>query len=162
MSIFIVAEIGINHNGDMDICKKLIEVASRAGCDAVKFQKRDIDMVYTKEFLDAKRESPWGETQRDQKLGLEFDESEYQTIDDYCKTLGIDWYASAWDLKSQAFLKQFGCKYNKVASAMLVYEELLEAIASEKKHTFISTGMSTYKEIDRAVEIFRKAQCSLS
>lgn len=159
MSIFIIAEIGINHNGDVNIAKELIKVAKDAGCDAVKFQKRTIDLVYTKEFLDSFRESPWGKTQRDLKMALEFGLKEYQEIDKYCKELGIEWFASAWDIESQKFLRQFNCKYNKVASAMLVYEDLLKEIASEKKHTFISTGMSNIKQIDRAVEIFRKENC---
>jgi N-acetylneuraminate synthase len=159
MSIFIVGEIGINHNGDMSICKELIDVAAESGCDAVKFQKRDINQVYTKEFLDSPRESPWGSSQRDQKLGLEFGINEYQEIDQYCKDKSIEWYASAWDLKSQKFLQQFNCKYNKVASAMIVYEDLLEMIAKEGKHTFISTGMTTYDDIQKAVEIFRKENC---
>jgi len=159
MGIFIVAEIGINHNGDMSICKKLIDIAKDAGCDAVKFQKRDIASVYTENFLNSPRESQWGVTQRDQKLGLEFGFEEYKEINNYCKEKSIEWFASAWDLKSQEFLKQFDCKFNKVASAMLVYTPLLESIAGEGKHTFISTGMSTYKEIDTAVEIFRKYNC---
>ena len=103
MSIFIVAEIGINHNGDMSLCKDLIDIAYETGCDAVKFQKRDINSVYTKEFLDAPRESPWGSTQRDQKSGLEFEKEDYAEIDTYCKEKGIEWFASAWDLKSQEF-----------------------------------------------------------
>jgi len=160
MSIFIVAEIGINHNGDMAICKQLIDCAKESGCDAVKFQKRDINKVYTKEFLDSPRESPWGKTQREQKQGLEFTEHDYWEIDDYCKKLGIEWYASAWDLNSQDFLKKFECKYNKVASAMIVYEDLLRVIAKEKKHTFISTGMTTYEDIDKAVKIFQQEGCS--
>ncbi len=159
MSIFIVAEIGINHNGDVDIAKRLIDVAKEAGADAVKFQKRTIDLVYTKEFLDSPRESPWGTTQRAQKEGLEFGLDEYKEIDAYCKEKGIEWFASAWDIESQKFLRQFDLKYNKIASAMIVYEDLLREVASEKKHTFISTGMSTFKEIDRAVEIFREAGC---
>ena len=159
MSIIIVAEIGINHNGDMSICKKLIDVAIDSGCDAVKFQKRDINKVYTQEFLDSHRESPWGNTQRDQKMGLEFGAEDYQEIEDYCKKVGIEWFASAWDINSQIFLRQFNSKYNKVASAMIVYEDLLKEIASEGKHTFISTGMTTYKDIDQAVEIFSKANC---
>nr|MBT6354707.1 N-acetylneuraminate synthase [Pelagibacteraceae bacterium] len=146
MSIFIVAEIGINHNGDMTICKELIDVAVDAGCDAVKFQKRDLDKVYTQEFLDSSRESPWGITQREQKLGLEFGIDEYQEIDDYCKEKKIYWFASAWDLNSQKFLQQFQCKYNKIASAMIVYEDLLEMVAKEGKHTFISTGMTTFED----------------
>ena len=159
-SIFIVAEIGINHNGDMSICKKLIDIAKDAGCDAVKFQKRDLDQVYTQEFLDSPRESQWGTTQRDQKRGLEFDIEQYKEIDVYCKEKKIEWYASAWDLNSQEFLKQFKCNYNKVASAMIVYEDLLKKIAEEGKHTFISTGMSEYNDIKKAVGIFRSANCS--
>lgn len=160
MPITIIAEIGINHNGDMGICKELIDVAKNAGADCVKFQKRDINKVYTKDFLDSPRESPWGKTQRKQKLGLEFDASEYQEISDYCKLKEIDWFASAWDISSQRFLRQFNLKYNKVASAMIVYKELLEEIASEGRHTFISTGMSTMDDIQNAVEIFRKQNCS--
>lgn len=159
MSIFIIAEIGINHNGDMSICKELIDVAADAGCDAVKFQKRDIDLVYTQEFLDSLRESPWGTTQREQKVGLEFDAEQYREIDEYCKEKGIEWFASAWDLNSQEFLRNFNCNYNKVASAMIVYEDLLKEIAKEQKHTFISTGMTTYEDIDKAVEIFKIVNC---
>ena len=160
MAIFITAEIGINHNGDMDICKNLIDVAVDAGCNAVKFQKRDIDEVYTQEFLNSARESPWGTTQRAQKEGLEFDESQYMEIDKYCKDKKIDWFASAWDTNSQKFLRKFNCKYNKVASAMLVHYELLELIADEKRHTFISTGMSTHNDIEKAIEIFNHKSCS--
>ncbi len=159
MSIFIIAEIGINHNGDINIAKDLIKVAKDAGCDAVKFQKRTIDLVYTKELLDSPRESPWGKTQRAQKEGLEFGLAQYTEIDRYCRELGIEWFASAWDLESQKFLRQFNCGYNKVASALLVCEPLLKAIAQEKKYTFISTGMSTLEHIDRAVDIFKKANC---
>ncbi len=160
MSIFVIAEAGINHNGDIDIAKKLIDMAKFAGCDAIKFQKRTIDLCYTQEYLDSPRESPWGTTQRDQKEGLEFGEDEYEQIDSYCRTQGIEWFASAWDIESQRFLKRFDCKYNKVASAMLVYDELLEMIASEGKHTFISTGMSTYGQIQHAIDIFREKGCS--
>jgi N-acetylneuraminate synthase len=159
MSVIIIAEIGINHNGDIKICKKLIDAAVEAGCDAVKFQKRDINKVYKQDFLDSPRKSPWGKTQREQKLGLEFELSQYQEIDDYCKKQGIDWFASAWDLNSQKFLQQFDCKYNKIASAMAVYPELLEMVAKEGKHTFISTGMCTYEDIQKAVDIFRIEQC---
>ena len=160
MSIFIVAEIGINHNGSMSICKELIDVAVDSGCDAVKFQKRDLNEVYTQEFLDSHRESPWGVTQREQKMGLEFDADEYQEIESYCKNKNIEWFASAWDVNSQKFLRQFNSKYNKVASAMIVHTELLKEIASEGKHTFISTGMTTYDDIDKAVDVFKKANCS--
>ncbi len=159
MSVFIIAEIGINHNGSIDIARELIDVAADAGADAVKFQKRTIDKVYTKEFLDSPRESPWGSTQREQKEGLEFGKDEYQEIDRYCKEKGIKWFASAWDLESQKFLQQFNLEYNKIASAMIVYEDLLREVAAEGKHTFISTGMSTEQDIDRAVRIFREADC---
>jgi N-acetylneuraminate synthase len=157
--IFVIAELGINHNGDINIAKQLIKVAKEAGCDAVKFQKRTIDLVYSKELLDSFRESPWGKTQRAQKEGLEFGLEQYQEIDRYCKELEIDWFASAWDLESLKFLKQFDLKYNKIASAMLVYEELLRCVAEEKKPTFISTGMSTLEQIGKAVSIFREAKC---
>jgi len=159
VSINIIAEVGINHNGDMSICKELIDVAVESGCDAVKFQKRNINKVYTQEFLDSYRESPWGSTQRDQKLGLEFNEDEYAEIDLYCKEKNIVWFASAWDTSSQQFLRQFDCTYNKVASAMIVHEDLLRMIAEEGKHTFISTGMSTYEDIGKAVDIFKSANC---
>ena len=159
MSLFFIAEIGINHNGDMKICKQLIDVAVDAGCDAVKFQKRDINLVYNKEFLDSPRESPWGKTQREQKQGLEFNKEDYLEIDNYCKKMNIQWFASAWDLKSQLFLRQFNCKYNKIASAMLVNYELLKLVAEEKKHTFISTGLSTIEDIEKAVNIFKNNNC---
>ena len=159
MGIFIIAEIGINHNGDVEIAKQLIGVAKEAGADAVKFQKRTIDLVYSKEMLESPRESPWGTTQRAQKGGLEFGLDEYKKIDAYCKEKGIEWFASAWDIESQKFLRQFDCKYNKIASAMIVYEDLLKEVASEKKHTFISTGMTEIDHIDRAVEIFREKDC---
>lgn len=159
MSVFFIAEIGINHNGDIGIAKDLIKVAKEAGCDAVKFQKRTIDLVYSKTLLDSPRESPWGTTQRAQKEGLEFGLKQYQEIDRYCKELGIEWFASAWDLESQKFLRQFNLRHNKIASALLVYEPFLKMVAEEKKYTFISTGMSDVRHIDHAVEIFRKADC---
>jgi len=159
MSLFVIAEIGINHNGDLDIARQLIDVAADAGANAVKFQKRTLDLVYTREFLDSARESPWGNTQRAQKEGLEFDLDDYQEIGRYCKAKGIEWFASAWDLESQKFLRQFDLRHNKIASPMIVYEELLKQVASERKHTFISTGMSRVADIDRAVEIFRERKC---
>tara|TARA_B100000315_G_scaffold85514_1_gene78318 strand:+ start:261 stop:1103 length:843 start_codon:yes stop_codon:yes gene_type:complete len=159
MTIFIIAEIGINHNGDVGIAKDLITVAKDASCDAVKFQKRTVNLVYTKEYLDSTRKSPWGTTQRDQKEGLEFGLDEYQEINTFCKEKNVEWYASAWDIESQKFLRQFNLKYNKIASAMVVDKEFLAQVASERKYTFISTGMSELKEIDRAVEIFRENDC---
>lgn len=160
MSIYCIAEIGINHNGDLDITKKLIDVAADAGADAVKFQKRDIDSVYTQEFLEGARESQWGTTQREQKMGLEFGEEEYAAIDTYCKEKNIDWFGSAWDMKSIEFLDKFDLKYHKIASAMIVDHEFLNAIAKRGLHTFISTGMTDEKMIDDAVKIFRNHKCS--
>lgn len=160
METFIIAEIGINHNGSIETARQLIEDASEAGCNAVKFQKRTIDSVYTQEFLSSARQSPWGTTQREQKEGLEFSENEYRQIDKLCKANNLDWFASSWDIDAQLFLRMFSLKYNKVASAMLVNLPLLKLIAEEQKKTFISTGMSTIEEIDTAVEIFSKANCS--
>lgn len=159
MSIFIIAEIGINHNGNIEIAKKLIKTAKDCGCDAVKFQKRTLDAVYTKEQLDSYRESPWGDTLRKQKQGLEFGLEEYLEIDRYCREKDIVWFASAWDMESLAFLRQFDLRYNKIASAMIASENFLRAVAAEGKHTFISTGMSSIEMIDRAVDIFRAANC---
>jgi N-acetylneuraminate synthase len=155
----IIAEIGINHNGDLDLAKKLILLAKKNNFDCVKFQKRDIDIVYTKEYLSEKRESPWGDTQRHQKEGLEFGKKEYDEIDRFCKDINIDWFASAWDINSLKFLEQYNLKYNKIASAMIVDKSFLEAVAKQKIYTFISTGMSTEKNIDDAVEIFKKNKC---
>ena len=159
MSLFLIAEVGINHNGDMSIAKQLIDSAAEAGFDAVKFQKRTIDDVYTQEFLDSPRESPWGTTQRAQKEGLEFTKDQYKEISDYCAIKKISWSASAWDLKAQEFINGFDCSFNKVASPMLGHIPLLKLIASTRKKAYISTGMSTLEEIDRVVEIFRDANC---
>ena len=158
--VFIAAEIGINHNGDIIIAKKLIDLAVSSGCDAVKFQKRTVNKVYSKEVLDGPRESPWGTTQREQKEGLEFSIADYKIIDKYCKQKKIQWYLSCWDIDSQIEMRKFKTKYNKVASAMLVHTKLLETIAEERKHTFISTGMSTMNDISKAIKIFKKHKCS--
>jgi N-acetylneuraminate synthase len=157
---YLIAEIGINHNGSIEIAKQLIDLAKEAKFDAVKFQKRDLDIVYTKDLLDSARESPWGTTQRDQKKGLEFEKKEYDQIDQYCKNVKIDWFASAWDSNSLKFLDQYNLKYNKVASAMIVDKNFLKEIAERKKHTFISTGMSSVEDIDNAVKIFKDSKCS--
>ena len=158
---YLIAEIGINHNGDLEIAKKLIDNAVEAKFDAVKFQKRDINLVYSKEILDSPRESPWGKTQRDQKKGLELDENQYKIIDQYCKKKKIEWFASAWDTNSLKFLDNFeGLKYHKIASAMIVDKEFLNQVSLRKKHTFISTGMSSLENIKTAVDIFRKNKCS--
>ena len=156
---FITAEIGINHNGSMKIAKELIDVASAAGCNAVKFQKRNVEKVYSKKVLDSYRESMWGTTTREQKFGLEFSEKQYSEIDQYCKKKKILWHVSCWDVGSQIQMRKFKTKYNKVASAMLTHKKLLETIAEEGKYTFISTGMSTMKDISKAVKIFKTHNC---
>ena len=157
--VFIIAEIGINHNGDIELAKRLIDEAKSAGCNAVKFQKRKVELVYTPEDLDRPRESPFGTTNRAQKLGLEFSKEQYDEINSYCEKVGIEWFVSCWDLDSQVFMSQYNHKYNKVASPMLTVTPLLHKIAEEGKYTFISTGMSTIDEIDTAVEIFKSYDC---
>ena len=143
----------------MAIAKQLIDSAADAGFDAVKFQKRTIDIVYSKELLDGPRESPWGTTQREQKEGLEFSKDQYSEIDKYCKEKKIQWTASAWDLDSQDFIASFNVSFNKVASPMLGHKPLLNKIASERKMTYISTGMSTLEEIEEVVKLFRDKNC---
>lgn len=157
---YLIAEIGINHNGDLDIAKKLIQNSKIAGFDAVKFQKREINLVYSQKQLDTPRESPWGNTTLQQKQGLEFNHEQYDFIDKFCKEINIDWFASAWEVKSLEFLKKYNLKFNKIASAMIVDTNFLNEVAKEKKHTFISTGMSTKKNISDAVKIFRDNNCS--
>ena len=161
MSLYLIAEVGINHNGSLDIAKQLIDAAANAGFDAVKFQKRTIDKVYTKEFLDSLRESSWGTTQREQKMGLEFGREQYQEIDRHCKKRGLAWSASAWDVDSQIFIREFDVPFNKIASPMLGHKPLLREIATEGKKTFISTGMATLEEIDEVVNRFRQANCPI-
>jgi len=157
--VYVIGEIGINHNGDIQIAKDLILAAKFAGADAVKFQKRTIDIVYDIEFLDSPRESPWGTTQRDQKEALEFGVDEYNEIDRFCQELKIDWFASAWDIPSLAFLDQYDCKYNKVASAMLTHVAFIEEVAKRGKKAFVSTGMSTESDINLAFDLFNDANC---
>ena len=156
--IYFIAEAGINHNGDIEIAKKLIDLAVESGFDAVKFQKRTVNVVYSKEILDQPRESPWGTTQRDQKNGLEFGKEEYDQINDYCKNK-ITWFASSWDIDSLKFLDQYNLKFAKVASAMIIDKPFLNELAKRGKYTFISTGMSSLKNIDDAVKIFRDNNC---
>ena len=155
-----IGEIGINHNGDLKIAKQLIKNSKDVGFDAVKFQKRTIDIVYDQKTLDTPRESPWGTKTREQKEGLEFKKSDYDEIDEYCKKINIDWFASAWDLKSLEFLDNYELKFHKIASAMIVDLKFLNEVAKRKKHTFISTGMSTKDDIDNAINIFKKNNCS--
>tara|TARA_A100001388_G_C28766566_1_gene501061 strand:+ start:88 stop:963 length:876 start_codon:yes stop_codon:yes gene_type:complete len=159
--IYFIAEIGINHNGSLDIAKKLIDMAKELGCDAVKFQKRDINTVYTKDFLTQHRESPWGKTQLDQKNGLEFSLEDYKEIDSYCRQKSIEWFASSWDCKSQVLMRQFNFPFNKVASAMATNKEFVELVASESIPTFVSTGMTTFDDIDFIVKTFEKYSCEI-
>ena len=151
--IFFIAEIGINHNGNMKICKQMIDMAAEAGVDAVKFQKRTIDKVYTKEELAKPRESPWGKTNGDQKSGLEFSEEEYKEIIKYCKEKGIMWFGSAWDMDSIDFLEKLDVPCHKVASALLTDKEFLLKLKSTGKPIILSTGMSTLEQINKAVKI---------
>lgn len=155
-SVFIIAEIGINHNGDLKIAEKMISEAKIAGCDAVKFQKRDIYKVYTKEYLSEPRESPWGHTQEDQKRGLEFDKDAYSKIHEMAKNYDIEWLCSSWDNNSLYFLDDFNLKYAKIASPMIVDLDFLNEISKRDQYFFISTGMSSLSEIDEAVNIFTK------
>ena len=157
--VFIIAEVGTNHLGDLEITKQIIDVAQKAGCDAVKFQKKNIDKIYTKEFLDSSIDSPWGTTQREMRLHREFSIKQFEEINKYCKKKKIMWFISCWDTDSQISMRKFKTKYNKVASAMLTHNKLLELIAKEKKYTFISTGMSTMKDISNATKIFKKHKC---
>ena len=153
---FVLAEIGINHNGDTQIAKKLIDVASFAGCEAVKFQKRTIDVVYTPEELAKPRESPFGETNGDLKRGLEFGHTEYQQIDEYCRHKPISWTASCWDEASVDFIDQFNPPFYKIASASLTDDALLRHTRAKGKPIVLSTGMSTLDQIDHAVDVLGK------
>ena len=157
---FVIAELGTNHMGDIETAKKIIDVAANAGCNAVKLQKKNVEKIYTKEFLDSPLDSPWGTTQREMRLHREFSDNEFKGIDAYCKKKKIPWFVSCWDVESQKQMKKFKTKYNKIASAMLVHNKLLETVAQEKKHTFVATGMSTLNDIAKAVKIFRRHKCS--
>jgi len=152
---FIIAEIGLNHNGSVEKAKKLIDVAVIAGADAVKFQKRTVETVYSEEELARPRESPFGKTNGDLKRGLEFDHSAFEEINDYCKGKGIIWFASPWDVSSVDFLEQFDVPIFKVASACLTDFELLFKIQQSKKPVIMSTGMSTYEEMKTADQVFQ-------
>lgn len=156
MSLYLIAEIGINHNGDMEIAKQLIKGAADAGFDAVKFQKRTIDKVYGKDFLDSPRESPWGTTQRQQKEGLEFNAEQYQEIDSYCKEQGVVWTASAWDVDAQHFIRDYNVEFNKVASAMLGHKPLLREIAKEGKKRSFPLAWQRWRKLMRSLICSRK------
>ena len=154
--VYFIAEIGINHNGDMKLVKQLIDESHNAGADAVKFQKRDINLVYSKEELAKYRESPWGTTQREQKEGLEFTKEEYDQINNFCNDINIQWSASAWDTESLKFIEAYNPSFHKIASPMLGNKALLRDVSSIGKLTYISTGMSTLDELDEVVEIFNR------
>ena len=153
---FIVAEIGINHNGDVDLAKRLISVALAAGCDAVKFQKRTVEVVYSADELAKPRENPFGPTNGDLKYGLEFEQEDYEEIDAFCKSVKMMWFASPWDEGSVDFLQQFRIPVYKIASASLTDDNLLRHVRATGKPIILSTGMSTYAEIDHAVEVLDK------
>lgn len=157
---FLIAEIGINHNGNIRIAKELIKKSKLAGFDAVKFQKRNPDICVPDNKKNQLRETPWGlMTYLKYKKKIEFGENEFNIINKLCKKIGIQWFASPWDIESQIFLEKFKLNYNKIPSAMLTNHTLLERVAKNKKMTFISTGMSNYKIIDEAIKIFKKNKC---
>ena len=159
-SPYVIAEIGINHNGDVELAKKMIEKAHACGCQAVKFQKRTPELCVPPQQRQLPRETPWGLiTYMDYRYKVEFGKKEYDDIDAFCKKLGIDWFASAWDMPSLEFLRAYDCPYNKIPSAMLTHQKLVKTVASEGKMTFISTGMSEYSDIDYIVSLFREMNC---
>jgi N-acetylneuraminate synthase len=156
----IIAEIGINHNGELKIAKQLIDLAKRSGCDYVKFQKRDLNICIPKNTRDVIRQTPWGDISYiDYKRKIELSYDDYKEIDNYCKSIDIKWFASAWDLNSLDFLKKFELPVNKIASAMVINDEFIKAVAAEKKYTYISTGMCDLKDIDKVVNIFETLNC---
>lgn len=158
---YVIAEIGINHNGDLDITKKLISAAILAGCDAVKFQKRTVEVVYTEKELATPRENPFGTTNGDLKRGLEFGEKQYRAIDDYCKEHKIAWMASCWDEGSVDFIEKFSVPYYKIASASLTDDNLLKHHRKTGKPIVLSTGLSTLAQIDHAVEVLGKENLAI-
>ena len=153
---YVIAEIGINHNGDIDLAKRLISVAVAAGCDAVKFQKRPVEIVYTEKELATPRPNPWGDTNGDLKRGLEFGQEEYDEIDAFCRSIKIDWFVSPWDEISVDFMEQYDTPVYKIASASLTDDNLLRHVRKTGKPVIASTGMSTYAEIDHAVDVLGK------
>jgi len=151
---YVIAEIGINHNGDIDTAKQLVDVAVVAGCDAVKFQKRTPELCVPPEQRDVMRETPWGMmTYLDYRYRIEFGLAEYVELDLYCREKGIDWFVSCWDPDSVGFIEQFEPPCYKVASASLTDDELLDALVATGRPLIVSTGMSTMEEIRRAVDL---------
>lgn len=163
MNVYVIAEIGINHNGDLQLAKDLISLAKNSGCDAVKFQKRDVESVYTKEELDSYRESPWGKTTREQKNGLEFTAEQFEELYSFTSKLGLDFIVSCWDLNSVDLIENhINVKYHKIASALLTNKKFLEKINSTKKPVILSTGMSTEEEIHAALQILENVEYVLA
>ena len=163
MSTYIIAEIGINHNGDMDLAKELILKAKHGSCDAVKFQKRDIESVYSEEELNTPRESPFGTTTREQKEGIEFDINQYKELESYSKQCGLDFIVSCWDLKSLDLVQEnLDVKYHKVASAMATDKTFLMELNKTKKPVILSVGMCTQIEVDRAMVILNNVKYILA
>jgi len=159
--VYIIGEIGINHNGSLELARKLIFAAKEAGCDAVKFQKRTIDLCFTREELAKPRESPFGTTQGEYKRGVEFDERGYNAIDAYCREAGIIWSASCWDEQAVDFIDNYKPPWYKIASASLTDDNLLRHTRSKGKPIILSTGMSTLAQIDRAVQVLGTASLTL-
>ena len=161
--IFLIGEIGINHNGSIKKAKELILLAKKVGFDAVKFQKRTPEITTPKEKAHIERDTPWGKmTYLDYKKKIEFGKKEFDEINKFCKKLKILWFASPWDLESNNFLNKYKLKYNKIASPMLTNIKLLNAVAKQKRFTFISTGMSKMSDVEKAVKIFRKYKCKFN
>ena len=160
---YVIAEIGINHNGDIDLAKELIDMAHDSGCDAVKFQKRDIESVYSEEELNKYRESPWGTLTREQKHGIEFDIVQYKELEKYIDEKGLDFIVSCWDLNSlQEVEDNLNVKYHKVASAMATDKEFLEKLHYTGKSIILSTGMCTDEQVDAALKILKNTEYLLA
>jgi len=163
MSTYVIAEIGINHNGDMELAKELILTATTCDCDAVKFQKRDIESVYTQEELDTPRESPFGTTTREQKEGIEFSIEQYKELQAYTHELGLDFIVSCWDKKSLDLVEEhLDVKYHKIASAMATDKSFLEKLNDTGKPVILSVGMCNDVEIQRAMEILNNVEYILA
>lgn len=161
--VFLIGEIGINHNGSLKIAKELILFAKKTGFDAVKFQKRTPEITTPKDKMNIPRETPWGiMTYLEYKKKIEFGKKEYDVIDKFCKKLNIIWFASPWDIPSNNFLNQYKLRYNKIASPMLTNLALLNAVAKQKRFTFISTGMSKLNDVQTAIQIFKKHKCKFN
>ncbi len=161
MSIYIIAEVGINHNGDIRLAMDLVKMAADCGCDAVKFQKRTVDVVYSKEELDKLRPSFWGTTNRDQKYGLELSEKDYNILWAYSKSLHLDFFASAWDSESLKLIEKWDPPYHKVASALATNWDFCKEVALLARPTLISTGMCTREDVDNVVNVFEESQCEI-